>query len=161
MESIKTLARKMGVSPATLNSWEKRLKLSLPRTSRGKLENADSALEVFQLVKSLREEGSGFETIIRRLEPEQSPKKTGIELEQSSETLAEKYAQAMYTLGQKELELKHLLAENQSLKLEIEQVSALSQEGHFKDIIRSLEDENRQLQVRLKQALQQQLNPFN
>ena len=126
-------AKQLGVPPTTLKTWLTSLPIPASTDSRGRRRIDQEALEVLEMVKSLRDEDCGYQTIRRRIEPqtdtsssvtdgspttdnsEPAPSSSMdttalvaqvIEAIRSENDLAEKYARAAHRMGELEATLR-------------------------------------------------------
>ena len=126
-------AKQLGVPPTTLKTWLTNLPIPASTDSRGRRRLDQEALEVLEMVKSLRDEDCGYQTIRRRIEPttdanpsvtDSEPAADGpesasspsldtsalvaqvIEAIRSENDLAEKYARVAHRVGELEATLR-------------------------------------------------------
>ncbi|MEZ0367515.1 MAG: hypothetical protein ACAI44_00355 [Candidatus Sericytochromatia bacterium] len=152
------LLAEIGVPAQTVVAWADEFKIPLPEKYQR------NALQVLRLVKDLKDKNCGYRTIQRQIQmdyPEvrddQGARETQIEdlaghfgtlrneLLELSE-LAEKYAQANYTIGQMSIRMQQMELENERLKAQLrilpspEAWEAIQlRENTYKNLLQSLQ----------------------
>lgn len=155
------LVEEIGVPAQTVAAWADEFKIPLPEKYQR------NALQVLQLVKELKDKNCGYRTIQRQIQldypdvrQEQQPNFAAVspmedlaghfgslrnELLELSE-LAEKYAQATYSIGQMSMQHRQLEDENNRLKIQLRSLptpeawEAIQQrENTYKNLLQGLQ----------------------
>lgn len=163
----KQIAQELGIAPSTARVWAKKFKIPRQQRKGVSVYTAD-ALEALKTIKTMRDKGSGYNTIQRVMEPPKEPvtplqqqDNTPSEavitakiedaitktLEKSNE-LAEKYARATFEIGQLTEQVKTLEAQAKLLP------SPVTWALHERDL-EQLQAENEALKKQLKEEAKQ------
>ena len=178
-EQSHKLAHEIGIQQDTLNEWMEEFKLPLPEKYQR------NALQVLKMVKDLKDKNCGFNTIQRQIQldyPELKPGESESQYPQSPSQiqngqqelnnyfstlrnellelgeLAEKYAQANYTIGQMTIQMRQMQEENYRLQTQMKLLptpaayeSMQERELTYKNLLQGLQQRIRSLEEQVRE----------